>query len=209
MLPTRELVAQARTQLLELAAYARDAVSVVALAGDDAQRDAVAARDGRADVVCATPAAAREACERLLDGNHPLGDIGATCRCYVVDEADLVLGFGYDDDVKALAERLNAAAAGAAKPQGILLSATLGADVRGLKKLYLRRAATITLDEAAGVFGGTRDDEAQLAQYYVPVAAGDKDLVVYRGRRRNLFLGEGRRPPMNRGDAAAAAWIVR
>ena len=56
---------------------------------------------------------------------------------YVIDEADLVLGFGYDEDVSALIDRLQSQS----KPQGILLSATLGADVRGLKKLALRKRA--------------------------------------------------------------------
>ena len=40
----------------------------------------------------------------------------------MIDEADLVLGFGYDEDVSALIDRLQAQS----KPQGILLSATLG-----------------------------------------------------------------------------------
>ena len=62
LLPTRELVAQARRQLLELAAYCRESVTVVALRGDSARDDALRRRpriEGD-DIVCATPAAARE-----------------------------------------------------------------------------------------------------------------------------------------------------
>jgi len=55
----------------------------------------------------------------------------------------------------------------------------------------LRKAATITLDEAAGVFGGSRDDEAQLAQYYVAVQDGDKDLVTYVMLKLGLLSGRG------------------
>lgn len=187
LLPTRELVAQARRQLLELAAYCRESVTVVALRGDSARDDALTVQQSRGDVVCATPAAAREACEALLEEQHPLGELGKTCKVYVIDEADLVLGFGYDEDVGALVDRLQSIS----KPQGILLSATLGADVRDLKKLALRKAATISLDEAAGVFGGSRDDEAQLAQYYVGVNGGDKDLVTYVMLKLGLLSGRG------------------
>lgn len=187
LLPTRELVAQARRQLLELAAYCRESVTVVALRGDSARDDALTVQQSRGDVVCATPAAAREACEALLEEQHPLGELGKTCKVYVIDEADLVLGFGYDEDVGALVDRLQSIS----KPQGILLSATLGADVRGLKELALRKAATISLDEASGVFGGSRDDEAQLAQYYVGVNDGDKDLVTYVMLKLGLLSGRG------------------
>ena len=187
LLPTRELVAQARRQLLELAAYCRESVTVVALRGDSSRDDALSVQDSRGDIVCATPAAARDASEALLDAKHPLEELGSTCASYVIDEADLVLGFGYDEDVSALIDRLQSQS----KPQGILLSATLGADVRGLKKLALRKAATITLDEAAGVFGGSRDDEAQLAQYYVAVQDGDKDLVTYVMLKLGLLSGRG------------------
>lgn len=187
LLPTRELVAQARRQLLELAAYCRESVTVVALRGDSARDDALTVQQSRGDVVCATPAAAREACEALIEEQHPLGELGKTCKVYVIDEADLVLGFGYDEDVGALVDRLQSIS----KPQGILLSATLGADVRGLKELALRKAATISLDEASGVFGGSRDDEAQLAQYYVGVNDGDKDLVTYVMLKLGLLSGRG------------------
>eukprot|EP00629_Pelagomonadales_sp_RCC1024_P012066 CAMPEP_0119293312 /NCGR_PEP_ID=MMETSP1329-20130426/45824_1 /TAXON_ID=114041 /ORGANISM="Genus nov. species nov., Strain RCC1024" /LENGTH=387 /DNA_ID=CAMNT_0007294177 /DNA_START=173 /DNA_END=1333 /DNA_ORIENTATION=- len=196
LLPTRELVAQARTQLLELAAFSRDALSVVALRGEDAKEDCRAALDG--DIVCATPAACKDACDRADSedgrdgGPHPLSRLGATCLAYAVDEADLVLGFGYDDDVKAVAARLGVSAGAAGRrPQGFLLSATLGDEVQALKKLALRRAATVRLDERAGIFGGGRDDEAQLAQYYVPVKADDKHLVTYVLLKLGLLAGRG------------------
>ena len=123
LLPTRELVAQARRQLLELAAYCRESVTVVALRGDSARDDALAVQDSRGDIVCATPAAAREASEALLDAKHPLEELGSTCASYVIDEADLIFSFGHEDDVKGIL---------AALPniyQSVLTSATLSDDV--------------------------------------------------------------------------------
>ena len=52
LLPTRELVAQARRQLLELAAYCRESVTVVALRGDSARDDALAVSESRGDILC-------------------------------------------------------------------------------------------------------------------------------------------------------------
>ena len=41
------------------------------------------------------------------------------------------------------------------------------------------------------MFGGSRDDEAQLAQYYVAVQDGDKDLVTYVMLKLGLLSGRG------------------
>ena len=196
LVPTRELVAQAANQLRELAAYCRDDVAIVALRGESAAEDAAQVRSGHADVVAGTPAAVRDAVERArAHDDHPLLRLRRTCRAYAVDEADLVLSFGYDEDVAFVARELGVAGDDAAdragRPQGFLLSATLGDDVLKLKKLALKGAATVKLDERAGVFGGDRDDEAQLAQYYVPVAKGDKYLVTYVMLKLALLEGRG------------------
>ncbi|KAH8057328.1 helicase [Aureococcus anophagefferens] len=180
LVPTRELVAQAATQLRELAAYCRDDVAIVALRGESAAEDAAQGRP-------------------LAHDDHPLLRLRRTCRAYAVDEADLVLSFGYDEDVAFVARELGVAGDDAAdradRPQGFLLSATLGDDVLKLKKLALKGAATVKLDERAGVFGGDRDDlcriQPLLAQYYVPVAKGDKYLVTYVMLKLALLEGRG------------------
>ncbi|KAH8046588.1 helicase [Aureococcus anophagefferens] len=99
------------------------------------------------------------AAEQRRHDDHPLLRLRRTCRAYAVDEADLVLSFGYDEDV-AFVAGLGVAATRLDRgpPQGFLLSATLGDDVLKLKKLALKGAATVKLDERAGVFGGDRDD---------------------------------------------------
>ncbi|KAJ8612514.1 hypothetical protein CTAYLR_003708 [Chrysophaeum taylorii] len=195
--PTRELVAQARRQLSDLGAYCGDAVGVVALLGERAADDAKrVAHNPRPDVLVATPAALHEAIEAAAatSAGHPLSRLGETVLAFVVDEADLVLSFGYDEDVEAVLGTLGLSAArGAAadRPQGFLVSATLGDDVAALKRVALRKAATVRLCESAGVFGGDRDDEAALAQYVVPVSKDDKYLVVYVLLKLGLLEGRG------------------
>ena len=109
LLPTRELVAQARRQLLELAAYCRESVTVVALRGDSASAMHCPSKN-RGVILCAPRQQQPEASEALLETKHPLEELGSTCASYVIDEADLVLGFGYDEDVSALIDRLQSQA---------------------------------------------------------------------------------------------------
>jgi len=204
--PTRELVAQARRHLLSLASYCLDEIAVAALSGQDARADAEYlgppprggaddedSRDDnnkdssstqRADVVVATPAAFKEA----VDARGGCADVAATVRFLVIDEADLVLSFGYDDDVSAILAWFSTTSL-----QKYLLSATLNEDVATLKKAALRRAATVKLKEDAGVFGGDRDDEAGLAQYFVALRKNksDKFLVVYVMLKLALLDGRG------------------
>lgn len=183
--PTRELVAQARRQLLSVAAYCRDQVDAVALMGESPSSDAATVRT-RADVVVATPAAFREACDKADAPTHPLARLSETLLALVVDEADLVLSFGYEDDVDHVVEVLQG------NHQTLVMSATLGEDATGLKtKFRLKRPATVRLKEAAGIFGGDRDDEAFLAQYFIPVKKDDRLLVTYVLLKLGVLDGRG------------------
>lgn len=191
--PTRELVAQARRQLISLIAYCREEVSVLALVGEDPASDADAVALTRCDVIVATPAALNEACLACKE-EHRLLSLRASVLALVIDEADLVLSFGYDDDIGAITRRLGVAAGTdelGRRPQGFLLSATLGDDVAALKRVALHRAATIRLRENAGVFGGDRDDEAALAQYYIALKKNDKPLIAYVLLKLGILEGRG------------------
>lgn len=191
--PTRELVAQARRHLVSLIAYCREEVSVLALVGEDPGSDAESVAVTRCDVVVATPAALNEAC-LACNGEHPLLSLRTSVLALVVDEADLVLSFGYDDDIEAITRRLGVAAGKdelGRRPQGFLLSATLGNNVAALKRVALQKAATVRLRESSGVFGGDRDDEAALAQYYIALNKDDKLLITYVLLKLGILEGRG------------------
>lgn len=87
------------------------------------------------DIVVATPA---RASTNLNSGSFPFDNLAHL----VIDEADLVLSYGYNDDLQNVAKAL---------PKGIqtiLMSATLTGEVETLKGLFCRNAAILKLDEA-------------------------------------------------------------
>ena len=66
----------------------------------------------------------------------------------VIDEADLILSYGHDDDLRVIAE---------AVPKGvqtILMSATLSTEVDTLKGLFCRAPAILDIDETPDEGGG-------------------------------------------------------
>ena len=76
----------------------------------------------------------------------------------MIDEADLVLSFGYEEDLQNIAALI---------PKGLqtcLMSATLGTEVDTLKGLFCRDPINLILDEG-------EDDKGGTDQYVVKYAA--------------------------------------
>ena len=72
---------------------------------------------------------------------------------FVIDEADLVLSYGYEEDLQAVAKVV---------PKGVqmmLLSATLSTDIDTLTGLFCRNPAILELDE--------KDDDCDRMSQYV------------------------------------------
>ena len=98
------------------------------------------------DIVIGTPS---KVVAHIEAGNM---DLTESLKMLVVDEADLVFSYGYQDDVVNLLAKLPAIR------QNMLMSATLGSEVDALKKLVLRRPVVLKLEES------DLPDERQLLQ---------------------------------------------
>lgn len=98
------------------------------------------------DIIIATPA-------RLAQNlNCPEMALGELAH-FIIDEADLVLSYGYEEDLQVLAK---------AVPKGVqmmLLSATLSTDIDTLKGLFCHDPVVLELDE--------KDDESSRMRQYV------------------------------------------
>ncbi|CAM9475589.1 unnamed protein product [Scytosiphon promiscuus] len=171
LVPTRELCEQARVHLSELMHYCRDQVSLLALVDDNMAAQEAALRD-KADVLIATPA---RLVAHLKAGNVELKD---TVETLVVDEADLVLSFGYSEDIRAVTKGLPKIC------QGFLMSATLSAELEDLKRVVLHSPAVLKLEEGA--------QDGRLSQFYLSLAnKDDKFLVVFAFIKLGLLEGKG------------------
>lgn len=142
LVPTRELSEQVQNVVASFTAFCGKEVRSVNLTqkvSDAVQRNMLA---DCPDLVVSTPA-------RVLSniGNSSLSL--DNLNHLVIDEADLVLSYGYDEDIQTLAKAI---------PRGVqtfLMSATLTAEVDTLKGLFCRSPVILKLedkeDQGAGV----------------------------------------------------------
>jgi ATP-dependent RNA helicase DDX56/DBP9 len=170
LVPTRELCAQVFKTLQSLVYYCDDIISLAVLSaargkGEKAQQDLArqqAMLRDRPDVIVATPAGLLTHIQ-----NNDL-DLKTSVETLVVDEADLVLSFGYANDVSEIMKSMPKIC------QGFLMSATLSPQLNSLKKIVLHSPVVLKLE---------RDEEKQaggkLTQFYLQTPKLDKNLVIY------------------------------
>lgn len=146
LVPTRELAEQVYKIVESFSAFcAKDirAVNLTQRVSDAVQRSLLA---DSPDIVIATPA---RAVANLNTSSVSLENLSHL----VIDEADLVLSYGYEDDLQNVAKIL---------PKGVqtmLMSATLTTEVETLKGLFCRNPVVLELEE--------KEDEGEGVSQYV------------------------------------------
>lgn len=159
LVPTRELVNQVTAVFDLLCRSVGSELTIVGL-GNDASASAQQPRlVGVVDVLICTPG---RAAEHITMGHISLREVGPSI--VVVDEADLVLSYGYEKDMVALSLALPSVF------QCIMVSATgdLLEDLSGLLSKTLTRVA---VDESVGL--------DKLSEYYIKGSDDEKFLIVY------------------------------
>lgn len=191
--PTRELIHQVTAVMKYLCRYI-DGIRVSAIVGrkrvpkapkakrtkkyaDKLKDDGPTAFDSTADILVGTPASIVELSAK--SGGEALKKV----EMVVVDEADLVLNFGYEKDSrKALAQIPSTV-------QAMLLSATLDADgMDGFRKVVLRRPLTVKVTTDVDAADG---DATCVAHYFAKLGSSkDRFLVTYVMLRLNVLCGK-------------------
>lgn len=182
LVPTRELCSQVSQTLQSLIYYCDEIISIAVLSaasgrGSKAQQDlarqTAMLRDSP-DVVVATPAG--------LLTHVRTGDVNLkeSLETLVVDEADLVLSFGYSNDVSELMKSMPKIC------QGFLMSATLSPELNSLKKVVLHSPVVLKLEEEE-----TEKSAGQLLQFYLGCPKRDKNLIIYVFLKLGLLKGKG------------------
>ncbi|KAI1758993.1 DEAD-domain-containing protein [Hypoxylon sp. FL1150] len=170
LVPTNELVNQVTKVLELLTSFCSREIKVSKLSdklSDAAQR---AVLSDSPDIVVATPARAWHNIKNSALSLDQLTHL-------VLDEADLVLSYGYDEDLQSVASSL---------PKGLqttLMSATLTPEVDTLKALFCRNPTILDLVEP-------EDDEGGVSQYVVKCGEDEKFLLIYCMVKLELVKGK-------------------
>ncbi|XP_034940579.1 probable ATP-dependent RNA helicase DDX56 [Chelonus insularis] len=124
------------------------------------------------DIVIGTPS---RVLQHLKAGNIKLKK---SLETLIIDEADLMFSFGYEEDVKAVLGYLPTVY------QAALASATLSEDVLSLKKLVLHNPAVLKLEEPPLA------PPSQLAHYSLAAEENNKAAILYALLKLHLIRGK-------------------
>lgn len=159
LVPTKELAAQVTKSTVAFAAFCGGLIRAENVTRKEDEQVLRARLADTPDVIVATPGRAVALVEAgVIDLEGLLG--------LVIDEADLVLSYGHDEDLKTLANVI---------PKGVpttLMSATLRSDVEELKELFCQDPVLLELDD-------TEKEDKSLKQYVVNCAEDEKFLLIY------------------------------
>lgn len=134
LVPSRELADQISKAIEQFAAFCAKDIQTVKLTdklSDAVQRSLLS---NSPDIVISTPA---PAWHNVNSGALSLDSL----RCLVLDEADLILSYGYSEDMDNLSRSI---------PKGvqtIMMSATLSAEIDALKSIFYREPTLLNLEE--------------------------------------------------------------
>ncbi|XP_077992489.1 putative ATP-dependent RNA helicase DDX56 [Glandiceps talaboti] len=170
--PSKELSNQAFKYILDLTSSCSRDVKCVDVSGQvdlSAQRPLLMEKP---DIVVGTPS-------RILAHIQAKNlSVKESLEMLVIDEADLLFSFGYEDDMKALVKALPKI------HQSFLMSATLGDDVQTLKKLVLHNPVVLKLEESQ------LPESDRLSQYHIKCKEEDKFLLIYTLLKLKLVRGK-------------------
>ncbi|KAG0370992.1 P-loop containing nucleoside triphosphate hydrolase protein [Gamsiella multidivaricata] len=173
LVPTVELAGQVTTFTNNILLFCGRAVNVLNIAGkqnDKVQQPLLATLP---DIIVSTPS------RILAQLKMNAVDLKTHFQTLVIDEADLVCNYDYEEDVKELLTFLPKIY------QSFLMSATLGDDVDSLKQLVLRSPAILKMEDKT--MDSTWDN---LKQLYTICTDTDKYLILYVLLKLKLLKGK-------------------
>ncbi|XP_024018967.1 DEAD-box ATP-dependent RNA helicase 16 isoform X1 [Morus notabilis] len=167
LVPTRELCQQVYGEVLSLIELCRVQLKVAQLTSSMSASELRNALVGPPDILISTPACIPKC---MSAGVLQSTSVSSSLEILVLDEADLLLSYGYEDDIKALTPHIPK------NCQCLLMSATSSTDVEKLKKLILHNPFILTLPEV----GDVKDDiiPKNVQQFWISCSARDKLLYV-------------------------------
>lgn len=169
-MPTRELADQVLRNVEQLSAFCAKDIQAAKLTDSVSEAVQRSILSSGPDIVISTPARARQ---NINNGALSVENL----THLVLDEADLVLSYGYDEDLQNVARSI---------PKGlqtILMSATLTTDVDTVRGLFCRDPTVLDLEEP--------DAEGEgVSQFFVKCGEDEKFLLAYVIFKLQLIKGK-------------------
>eukprot|EP00439_Symbiodinium_sp_Y106_P055606 s6724_g7.t1 len=170
LVPTKELIAQVHRVVTSLLSFCFDVLTVdILLSGDKYSK-------AELPVMLVTTPSSLLALVKQREARGAMKPLSETLKVLILDEADLMFSYGYEEDVKALCALMPP------KYQAMLVSATLSEEVEQLKGLMLHKPVVLKLEEPR-VTG-------KLTQFYFVCHKTDKYLIIYTLLKLQLIQGK-------------------
>lgn len=173
LVPTKELAVQVTSAVKTFTSFCANDIRSENITRKEDVAVTRARLAEKPDVIVATPS---RASQWLNNDLLKLDEL----RHLVIDEADLLLSYGYEEDLQNLAALLPTSI------QTIMMSATLRAETSTLTKLFCKSSKPVTIDLSAEEAA----EKPTLSQYVVRTAEEDKFLLVYAIFKLQLIKGK-------------------
>ncbi|CAN8229374.1 unnamed protein product [Cochlearia groenlandica] len=166
LVPSRELCQQVYAEVCSLIEMCRVQLKAVQLTTSMPESDMRNALAGLPEILVTTPACIPKCfAAGVLDPKA----ISDSLEILVLDEADLLLSYGYEDNLRSVTSIIPR------RCQCLLISATTSSDVEKLKKLILHNPVVLTLQE-----GSDKEEPvpSNVQQFWISCSAQDKLLHI-------------------------------
>ncbi|AJV66454.1 Dbp9p [Saccharomyces cerevisiae YJM1450] len=176
LVPTRELAQQVYNVLEKLVLYCSKDIRTLNISSDMSDSVLSTLLMDQPEIIVGTPGKLLDLLQTKIN-SISLNEL----KFLVVDEVDLVLTFGYQDDLNKIGEYLPLKK----NLQTFLMSATLNDDIQALKQKFCRSPAILKFNDEE-----INKNQNKLLQYYVKVSEFDKFLLCYVIFKLNLIKGK-------------------
>ncbi|KAI5969833.1 DBP9 [Candida margitis] len=176
LVPTRELSNQVYQFMEQLIRHSNKKIGILNLSSSYSDQVLNSLLANRPEIIISTPSKLIQILE-MNDEKSPI-DL-STVRNLTIDEVDLILSFGYLEDLAKLESYLPVKK----NLQTFLMSATLNDDINELKTKFCTKPAILKLDDE-------QSSNDKLVQFYAKTTEFDKFLLSYVIFKLNLIKGK-------------------
>lgn len=176
LVPTRELSNQVNQFLNQLLMYCKNKITTLNLSSNLSDQVINSLLINKPEIIISTPSKLIQVLEK--HSNDDLINL-KTVKNLTIDEVDLILSYGYKDDLLKLEEYLPIKT----NLQVFLMSATINDESNELKSKFCSRPAILKLNDE-------QINQNNLVQYYCKTTEFDKFLLSYVIFKLNLIKGK-------------------